>query len=65
MCSRNLAASGAHSFVFYFCVAQNARSDAMPKKRILSPASVWDEEVLTEAVLGAGGKPVHVHSVYR
>ena len=38
----------------------------MPKKRVLYPASIWDEEVVTAAVLGvAGGKPVHVHSVYR
>jgi hypothetical protein len=37
----------------------------MPKKRVLSPNSVWDEEALKGAVEAAGGKPVHVHAVYR
>ena len=37
----------------------------MPKKRVLSPQSAWDEAAVTAAVLGAGGKAMHVDAVYR
>ena len=36
----------------------------MPKKRILSPPSIWDVEVVSERLLSAGIKQLHINKLY-